>query len=81
MNIISKLRFFLTGEKRPEDMGYQVIEASQFEVGLTKNGKGIKTWWIADFNGKLPALDHPKIKDAIQVNEQMESWRRSGYIK
>lgn len=52
-------------------LGYEVIKASSFEVGLTKNGKGVRTWWSADFNGKLPRLDHPLIVKSIKLNETL----------
>lgn len=60
--------------KEAEALGYEVIAASPFEVGLIKNGKGIRTWWCQDFDGKLPPLDHWKIQQAIEISEQMEKW-------
>ena len=54
-------------------IGYKVIAASPFEVGLVKNGKGIRTWFSQSFDGKLPTMDHPKIQEAIRINEEMES--------
>jgi len=56
--------------KEAKDLGYEVSKASPFEVGLTKNGKGIRTWWSRDFGGKLPKLDHHLIMEAIQANEE-----------
>ena len=53
-------------------LGYEVIAASPIEVGLTKNEKGLMTWWARDFDGKLPSLDHPKVQEAIQSNENFE---------
>lgn len=53
--------------------GYKVVAASFFEVGLVKDGRGIKTWWARDFGFKLPGLDHPLIQDAIRAQEQMEA--------
>lgn len=47
-------------------LGYSVIKASPHEVGLLKNGKGIRTWFCQDFDRKLPALDHPIIVEAIR---------------
>ena len=55
-----------------EQLGYKVIAASPFEVGLVKNGKGIRTWWCQDFDRKLPSLDHPEIQRAIQIMEEMD---------
>ena len=54
-------------------LGYSLIKASICEVGLIKNGKGIRTWWASDFNGKMPELDHPKIMEAIEITED---WSR-----
>lgn len=51
--------------------GYEIIKASAFEVGLTKNGKGVRTWWAKDFEGLLPSLDHPLIQEAIKINEEL----------
>lgn len=51
-------------------LGYSVKPASPFEVGLIKNGKGIKTWWAKDFGGKMPKLDHSLIQEAIRINEE-----------
>lgn len=47
-------------------LGYEVIKASPHEVGLVKNGKGIRTWFCQDFDRKLPELDHPIITEAIK---------------
>jgi len=52
-------------------LGYRVVPASPFEVGLIKNGRGIRTWFARDFDGKLPPLDHPKIQQAIEINEAL----------
>ena len=52
--------------------GYEVVAASHFEVGLIKDGKGVRTWFCQDFDGKLPTLDHPKIQEAIRINEENE---------
>ena len=58
--------------RRAEALGYSVVRASPFEVGLTKNGRGLRTWFCADFDRKLPALDHPEIQRAIEVNEKYD---------
>ena len=63
-----------------EKLGYEVIAASPFEVGLVKNGKGIRTWFSQSFDwpgvkswsGKLPNLDHPEIQRAIAITEEMD---------
>lgn len=52
--------------------GYEVIAASPFEVGLVKNGKGIRTWFCQTFDRKLPSLDHPEIQRCIMIQEEME---------
>lgn len=54
-----------------ESKGYKVIAASPFEVGLVRNGQGIRTWWANEFDCKLPKLDHPEIQRAIQITEEM----------
>lgn len=56
-----------------EKLGYKVISASFFEVGLVKNGKGVRTWYCSDFDRKLPPLDHPKIQNSIRINEEFEA--------
>lgn len=56
-----------------EKLGYEVIEASPFEVGLLKNGKGVRTWFCQDFDRKLPPLDHPKIQETIKIIEESMS--------
>ena len=53
-------------------MGYKVIAASPFEVGLVKNGKGIRTWFSQSFGGKMPTMDHPEIQRTIAINEEFE---------
>ena len=52
-----------------EALGYAVIAASSFEVGLIKGDKGIMTWFCQDFDRVLPPLDHPKIMRTIEVHE------------
>jgi hypothetical protein len=54
-----------------EQLGYRVIKASAFEVGLVKGDKGVKTWWNQDFDRKLPDLGHPKILEAVAANENL----------
>jgi hypothetical protein len=58
-----------------EKLGYKLIAASPFEVGLLKNGKGIRTWWCRDFGYQIPPLDHPEILRTIQTNEHLEKRR------
>jgi hypothetical protein len=55
-----------------KELGYEVIKASPFEVGLVKDGRGIRTWWANEFGCKLPDLDHPEIQRAIQITEDMD---------
>lgn len=50
-------------------LGYALIKASPYEVGLIKNGHGIRTWWASEFGGKMPKLDHPEIQEAIRITE------------
>jgi hypothetical protein len=57
-----------------EKLGYQVIKASDFEVGLIKGQMGLKTWWSQDFHGVLPGLDHPLIQEAIRINEEHQAF-------
>lgn len=51
--------------------GYRVVKASDFEVGLTKNGRGIRTWFSQRFNGRLPNLAHPEIQRCIKNHEKL----------
>src|SRR6185295_19657897 len=58
--------------KQAYRLGYRVIQASAVEIGLSRNGQGIRTWFISDFHatGKLqslPSLAHPKIQKAIRI--------------
>jgi hypothetical protein len=59
-------------KEQAKALGYEVIAASAFEVGLIKNGKGIRTWFCQDFDRKLPELNHPKIQESIWINERLE---------
>lgn len=53
--------------------GYEVVQASLFEVGLLHNGKGVRTWFCRDFDRQMPALDHPLIMKAIEIEEEVTS--------
>lgn len=55
--------------KEAQAKGYAVIKASPFEVGLLRNGNGVRTWFARDFGGKLPKLDHSLISEAIRIHE------------
>ena len=55
-------------------LGYEVIAASPFEVGLVKGDKGVRTWFCQDFDWKLPPLSHPKILEAVERNEAYKTW-------
>lgn len=57
------------------NLGYMIIRASCCEVGLVKNGKGVRTWWAGDFGCTLPTLDHPIIQEAIKIQESYENSR------
>lgn len=58
-------------------LGYEVVKASDYEVGLVKNSdgqsRGIRTWWCMDFDRELPSLNHPTVQKAIEINERHES--------
>lgn len=58
--------------QQAQALGYEVIAASPFEVGLVKNGKGIRTWWSQEFDGRLPGMDHPTIMESIILMEDFE---------
>lgn len=58
-------------KEEAKQKGYELVIASAFEFGLIQNGRGLKTWWVQDFGGTMPDLDHPKIKEAILINEQI----------
>lgn len=57
--------------KEAYQLGYRVIAASPFEVGLTKNDRGIRTWFSQEFDRRLPTLDHPTILRCIENHEQL----------
>jgi len=59
-------------KEEAEALSYKVIAVSPFEVGLIKGDKGIRTWFCRDFDRKLPPLDHPKILEAIESQEEYE---------
>lgn len=50
---------------------YELIRASRFEVGLTCDGHGVRTWWRSAFKGLRPTLSHPRVREAIKINETM----------
>lgn len=50
-------------------LGYEVVRASDHEVGLIKNGVGLRTWFCQVFDHKLPPLDHPILVRYIQMLE------------
>ena len=54
-------------------LGYSLMEASPFEVGLLKNGRGLRTWWAQTFDCIMPTLDHPIVLEAIELNEKNEA--------
>jgi len=60
-------------------LGYRVIEASTFEVGLVKNGIGIRTWWNSTFKNEIPTLDNPVIQEAIRITEELNRKDRHEY--
>lgn len=53
-------------------LGYELVEASAFELGLLKNGQGLRTWWKTDGQGRRLTLDHPLVMEAIGVQEGLE---------
>jgi hypothetical protein len=55
--------------KEAKALGYSVVKASPFEVGLLHKGKGVKTWFARDFGGKLPKLDHSIIRETVILHE------------
>lgn len=54
-----------------EKAGYRIERASPIEWGLLKGKQGVCTWWYSTL-GLNPTLDHPKVQEAIKVNEQLE---------
>ncbi len=59
----------MTGEQA-KALGYEMIVASHIEFGLVKNGQGIRTWWARSFEHVLPALSHPRVLEAVRINEE-----------
>ena len=57
--------------KEAYQKGYRVTAASPFEVGLTKDGKGLRTWLSQDFDRKIPTLDHYLIQECIERHEKL----------
>jgi hypothetical protein len=57
--------------KEAYQKGYRVVAASPFEVGLTKDGRGLRTWFSQDFDGKIPTLDHYLIQECIESHEKL----------
>lgn len=57
--------------KEAYQIGYRVIAASPFEVGLTKDGRGLRTWFSQEFDRKIPSLDHHVIQECIRNHEKM----------
>lgn len=64
-------------EKDVSDLGYKVVWAGPFEVGLVKNGRGIRTWWAKDFGGELPPLNHSLVLEAVFNQEKLEAWMKN----
>jgi len=72
--------------KEAETLGYMVVEASPFEVGLIHGNDGVRTWFANEFHDhpetgrRLPPLDHPLIQQAIEIHEAyrrhlaLEAW-------
>lgn len=56
--------------------GYEIVKAGPVEVGLLKNGQPCRTWWIAEFDGKMPTLAHPQVQAAITIQEYLEGERK-----
>lgn len=50
--------------------GYELIQASPFEVGLLYKGTGVRTWWAGDFQCRMPGLDAPEVQESIEANER-----------
>lgn len=47
---------------------YEVVSASPIEVGLLKNGKGVRTWWLSEFDNQMPSINHPEIQKSIKID-------------
>lgn len=50
--------------------GYKLVQASPFEYGLIKNGKGVRTWFQNQFGREIPDLEHPLVQAAIDIQER-----------
>ena len=66
-------------EDQARQLGYELAPASRYEIGLLKNGKGIRTWWasIDGLPATIPPMSHSAIQKAIEINERMERSRAS----
>lgn len=51
------------------EKGYQIVTPNAWEIVLVNNRGIVKSWWGADFGGKLPSLSHPEIVRAIEREE------------
>lgn len=64
----SQTRNFMSTDQATA-LGYQIAYISAMEIGLTKNGKGVRTWWANQFENQYPNLRHALIQEAIAINE------------
>ena len=51
------------------DQDYYIRKESPYRISLVKGGISVRTWWIRDFAGKMPKLDHSLVQEAIRLNE------------
>lgn len=61
-------------KEEAESKGYKIVQASSCEIGLIKQGKGVRTWFYSAFNPDEPiTIEHPLIQRAIEIQEDFEA--------
>jgi hypothetical protein len=59
---------------------YKLVQASACEVGLLRDGQGLRTWFASEFDGVFPTIEHPIIKSAIEIDKMMACLKRSAEL-
>lgn len=58
--------------------GYRLEMASPIEVGLLKNGFGVRTWYRSEFGKEAPTMEHPLVKRAVEIEERAAALAKDG---
>jgi hypothetical protein len=62
------------------DKGYS-LRKGPFFLELDRNGHPVMTWWLREFGGEMPKLDHSLIQEAIRLNEPPVAPGRYGWLR